>query len=65
VPKSIELFDNVKVLYWQHKACLGALSLVCTIWDNAISESVFHTLKTHIIHGCDYKTREDGNKNAI
>ncbi|OCG62259.1 hypothetical protein [Gilliamella sp. GillExp13] len=27
-PKSNELFDNVKALYWQHKARLGAPSLV-------------------------------------
>lgn len=30
-------------------------------WDNAVAESFFHTLKTHIIHGVTYHTREQLN----
>ncbi len=28
-------------------------------WDNAVSESFFHTLKTELIHHCQFKTRQD------
>ncbi|OCG32965.1 transposase [Gilliamella sp. Bim3-2] len=31
-------------------------------FDNAVVESFFHTLKTHIIHDCYYKTRKQANK---
>ncbi len=33
-------------------------------WDNAVSESFFHTLKTELVHHCRFKTREDA-KQAI
>ncbi|WP_392561783.1 IS3 family transposase [Orbus sturtevantii] len=39
-----------------------SMSRAGNCWDNAVAESFFHTLKTHIIHDCDYKTREDANK---
>ncbi|OCG58402.1 hypothetical protein A9G41_09425 [Gilliamella sp. Nev5-1] len=32
-PKSNELFENIKALYWQHKARLDAPSLVHNIRD--------------------------------
>ena len=28
-------------------------------WDNAVAESFFHTLKTELIHHCDFETREE------
>ncbi len=28
-------------------------------WDNAVAESFFHTLKTELVHHCDFKTREE------
>ena len=31
-------------------------------WDNAVAESFFHTLKTHVIHGCHYQNRDSANK---
>jgi putative transposase len=33
-------------------------------WDNAVSESFFHTLKTELIHHQSFKTREEA-KQAI
>ena len=33
-------------------------------WDNAVSESFFHTLKTELVHHCQFKTRKDA-KQAI
>lgn len=27
-------------------------------WDNAVAESFFHTLKTELVHHCDFQTRE-------
>ncbi len=28
-------------------------------WDNAVAESFFHTLKTELVHHCDYESREE------
>ena len=28
-------------------------------WDNAVSESFFHTLKTELVHHCNFKTRAE------
>lgn len=39
-----------------------SMSRTGNCWDNAVAESFFHTLKTHIIHDCYYKTREQANK---
>ena len=33
-------------------------------WDNAVSESFFHTLKTELTHHCQFKSREEA-KQAI
>jgi putative transposase len=33
-------------------------------WDNAVAESFFHTIKTELIHPCQYKNREEA-KQAI
>lgn len=39
-----------------------SMSRAGNCWDNAVAESFFHTLKTHIIHDCYYNTRELANK---
>ncbi|CAM4175350.1 hypothetical protein F901_02575 [Acinetobacter dispersus] len=31
-------------------------------WDNAVTESFFHTLKVHIVHDCNFATRMEANK---
>lgn len=31
-------------------------------WDNAVSESFFHTLKTELIHHQNYQTREEAKQ---
>jgi putative transposase len=33
-------------------------------WDNAVSESFFHTLKTELVHHVKFKTKEEA-KQAI
>jgi putative transposase len=45
-----------------HHGLKQSMSRAGNCWDNAVAESFFHSLKTHIIHGCDYKTWEDENK---
>lgn len=45
-----------------HNGLKQSMSRAGNCWDNAVAESFFHTLKTHIIHDCDYKTRELANK---
>lgn len=34
-------------------------------WDNAVTESFFHTLKGHIVHGSVFKTRKEANKDLF
>lgn len=31
-------------------------------WDNAVSESFFHTLKTELVHHCQFKTRKEAKQ---
>jgi putative transposase len=33
-------------------------------WDNAVSESFFHTLKTELTHHCEFKDQEEA-RNVI
>jgi len=34
-------------------------------WDNAVAESFFHTLKTELVHHCDYKTRDEARSSIF
>lgn len=36
---------------------IGSMSRKGNCWDNAISESFFHTLKVELVHQCQYATR--------
>ena len=45
-----------------HYGLKQSMSRAGNCWDNAVAESFFHTLKTHIIHNCYDKTRELANK---
>ncbi len=31
-------------------------------WDTAVAESFFHTIKTQLIHHCQFKTMEEAEK---
>ena len=31
-------------------------------WDNAVSESFFHSLKTELVHHCQFKTRQQARQ---
>ena len=33
----------------------------CSCWDNAVTESCFHTLKGHMVHGSVFATRKEAN----
>jgi putative transposase len=47
----------------QHRAELAAHGIVASMsrkgdcWDNAVAESFFSTLKTELVHRCDFETR--------
>ena len=45
-----------------HYGLKQSMSRAGNCWDNAVVESFFHTLKTHIIHDGYYQTRELANK---
>jgi putative transposase len=34
-------------------------------WDNAVAESFFHTIKTQLIHHCQFKTIEEAEKSIF
>ncbi|GAB4391846.1 MAG: hypothetical protein Tsb005_03310 [Gammaproteobacteria bacterium] len=38
------------------------MSLKGNCWDNAVSESFFHTLKTELIHQCHFKYKEEAKQ---
>jgi len=38
---------------------LSSMSRKGDCWDNAVAESFFHTLKTELVHHCDFKTRDE------
>jgi transposase InsO family protein len=31
-------------------------------WDNAVAESFFHSLKTELVHHCDFATRAEAKQ---
>lgn len=49
---------------YDYQAILKENSFICSMsrkgncWDNAVSESFFHTMKVELIHGEKYATRE-------
>tara|TARA_B110000091_G_scaffold134180_1_gene143640 strand:+ start:524 stop:967 length:444 start_codon:yes stop_codon:yes gene_type:complete len=45
----------------QHKI-IQSMSRKGNCWDNAVSESFFHTLKTELVHHMDFKTREEAKQ---
>jgi len=42
----------------QHSV-IQSMSRKGNCWDNAVSESFFHTLKTELVHHCNFKTRAE------
>jgi putative transposase len=47
----------------QHQI-LQSMSRKGNCWDNAVSESFFHTLKTELTHHCEFKNQEEA-RNVI
>ncbi len=50
--------DSHRKILKQH-GILQSMSRKGNCWDNAVSESFFHTLKTELVHHCSFKTREE------
>ena len=48
----------------KHNHLIGSMSRRGNCWDNAVSESFFHTLKVELVHEQSYPTRE-GAKQSI
>ena len=49
--------DSHRVILQEHHI-IQSMSRKGNCWDNAVSESFFHTLKTELVHHCQFKTRE-------
>ena len=41
--------------------CTQSMSRRGNCWDNAVTESFFHTLKGHVVHGSVFATRKEAN----
>ncbi|KAF2369266.1 transposase, partial [Acinetobacter baylyi] len=41
--------------------CVQSMSRRGNCWDNAVTESFFHTLKGHMVHGSVFATRKEAN----
>ena len=41
--------------------CTQSMSRRGNCWDNAVTESFFHTLKGHVVHGSVFSTRKEAN----
>ncbi|MDI6622840.1 IS3 family transposase, partial [Acinetobacter junii] len=41
--------------------CIQSMSRKGNCWDNAVTESFFHTLKGHVVHGSVFTTRKEAN----
>ena len=50
--------DSHRKILKQH-GILQSMSRKGNCWDNAVSESFCHTLKTELVHHCNFKTREE------
>ena len=50
--------DSHRMLLREHQV-IQSMSRKGNCWDNAVSESFFHTLKTELIHHTKFNTQED------
>ncbi len=50
--------DSHRAILKEHHI-IQSMSRKGNCWDNAVSESFFHTLKTELVHHCQFKTRKD------
>jgi transposase InsO family protein len=55
--------DSHRAILKEHPI-IQSMSRKGNCWDNAVSESFFHTLKTELVHHCQFKTRTEA-KQAI
>lgn len=53
--------DSHREILKAHKI-IHSMSRKGNCWDNAVSESFFHTLKTELTYHCKFKTREEAKK---
>jgi len=50
--------DSYRQILATHGA-VASMSKKADCWDNAVAESFFHTLKTELVHHCDFQTRKE------
>jgi transposase InsO family protein len=56
--------DEHRTLLIQHQI-LQSMSRKGNCWDNAVSESFFHSLKTEMVHHENFKTRAEANQSIF
>jgi len=56
--------ESHRLLLAQH-GIVQSMSRKGNCWDNAVSESFFHTLKTELIHHENYPTRAEAKKSVF
>ena len=53
--------DSHRTILKEHHI-IQSMSRKGNCWDNAVSESFFHTLKTELTHHCQFQTREEAKQ---
>ena len=56
--------NSHRTLLAQH-GIVQSMSRKGNCWDNAVSESFFHTLKTELVHHENYQSRDDATKSVF
>jgi transposase InsO family protein len=56
--------DSHRLLLAQH-GIVQSMSRKGNCWDNAVSESFFHTLKTELVHHENYQSRDEATKSVF
>lgn len=53
--------DSHRAILREHHV-VQSMSRKGNCWDNSVAESFFHTLKTELIHHCQFRTREEAKR---
>ena len=53
--------DSHRAILKEHPI-IQSMSRKGNCWDNAVSESFFHTLKTELTHHCQFQTRKEAKQ---
>jgi transposase InsO family protein len=53
------------VARYNQPSLVASMSRKGNCWDNAVAESFFHSLKTELVHQCDFATRAEAKQETF